>query len=443
MKRILILLLICLAFVPSLVLADLSPFSALQGFHTEMDSFIAVASVNVKTHMPYSDERLSWLNALLSHVDLMMASADPFSVFAIRVDGKEALRTEFAQRDGEMFASFSCLPDQVFRIQDQSWLPAETNSEMSLYGLDGSEHDRQDQWFDFLITVPSLFSETVKTSAVNSRISGYGTVREKKVVTIPAKDAAALSELPGIPNDALVFQGKQVYTLLSDEDGNPVKLVYSGTCGSQTDPRNVSLTWLHSGKNNKITLKTPTADRKKRNNLVLEEKVQKTGDTERWQCDFRYETLENKVKTVLNGDVDLSCSETDKGPVVTGNVELKRTSGNNSSERMVLTPELLLTSENWSGQLGVTIFEGKSEKENAVLYLDISEGVTLPELSSSGAVTMDNAAMERLSSAMISALIRPLVLLPEEDTQFLSYELPEGIWKAIMEMAADPKEVSE
>ena len=67
-------------------------------------------------------------------------------------------------------------------------------------------------------------------------------------------------------------------------------------------------------------------------------------------------------------------------------------------------------------------------------YFDWELNDTVVDLSAMDDTQLTSLQTE-VQSAIATALVRPLVLLPEEDTQYLSADLDEAVWQSIVEAA--------
>ena len=89
---------------------------------------------------------------------------------------------------------------------------------------------------------------------------------------------------------------------------------------------------------------------------------------------------------------------------------------------------------------------GKNIIEDADILFEMNTGTYLDETFDGE--TVDIAAMSEeqkadFAAAMSSALIPHLVLLPEEDVQYLSADLPADVWQTIVDAARTSLEEAE
>lgn len=446
MKRFTALALV-LILLPAMAAASVLPFRTLPDYSDMPDGFSMTLSAQATAHMPFGEERLSWLNALLRHLSMQIISAGERERLCILVDGMEALSADLQTENDLTYSAWSFDPATVYTglIQD---LPQDTGT---LYGLTLTEHDLMDQVFAVFEDLPTAYGEVMQVSKVNSELKGYGILTSKQQLIIDKKDTELLESLPvrlsALCKDAtlresvsrLVFSGRQVFTLLSDAEGNLLKVSYTGVCGFPDDQREVSLNWQHvstEGKvRNKLTLKTPTASAKARNNLVVEEKTVPDGAGETWTGTYKYEVLSAGLKTVLTADVNLHLEE----ETLSGKVSFQQNVGSDPYTRILLEPALHLTERNAEGTVKISQYSRKNLLEGAVITLAAQSGASLSRLNTEQAVSMTDTVRERLLKQAVRALIRPLVLLPEEDTLYLSRDLSEEAWSKIAAAATLPE----
>jgi len=111
---------------------------------------------------------------------------------------------------------------------------------------------------------------------------------------------------------------------------------------------------------------------------------------------------------------------------------------------LVLKPDLTI-SDHEIGMTGTLNVESRDDTRvlsSYLLTLELTTGTYFDWLLMPKTVDMDAqgdpgaaAAREAISAAVATALIRPLVLLPYEDTLFLSAELDESAWQSVVEAA--------
>lgn len=125
---------------------------------------------------------------------------------------------------------------------------------------------------------------------------------------------------------------------------------------------------------------------------------------------------------------------------LTGSVTLSsKPAGAETEETLVLTPGLLLSQQSGvpcaSGQITVQEKRGKNLVEDADILIEMGQGAYLLWTETDAAITPTQQQRESMAEAMGAQLLPHLVLLPSEDTLYLSADLPEDAWQRIVEAA--------
>lgn len=424
---------------------------------------------DVSVHMPFDEERCGQLNALLKHLTLRLGlirmEDEEWSRAALCVDGKEAVSFAQRQQDGHTALRVSCLPGETFttgQAADASsalgMLLGETGGDMSLFGLDGSEEAWMTDAYALVCSLEEPLSAWCKESAVKTSVKNMGTARIKRSYTVPKDQAeefasALIAACPmgklGTLLSGLTFTGQQKLTVLLTKDGTPLRVEYTGKCGPDTkQQRQVTLTWRmrrDQSTLDELTLKSPAVSGTDRNTLTYSRKLApKKSGGKSYDSKFTYEWVKDRQKTTLSGECSLTCTEKKSGSTLSGSVKLKRQLPDaKSAETVKLTPDLLLTDDPAvRGTVLAEVYSGSNIIEQAKISVEIMPGETFDWALGENAVSldgMDQTSLEELRSRVVSAmgaeLIPMLVLLPEEDTLYLSADLPPETWQAIMNAA--------
>ena len=424
---------------------------------------------DVSVHMPFDEDRCGQLNALLKHLTLrlglMQMDDEEWSRVALCVDGEETVSIDYRQHDGQTELRLSCLPGETFttgQATDVSsalgMLLGEESSEGSLFGLDGSEGAWISDGYALICALEEPLSAWCKESAVKTAVKSMGTARIKRSYTVPKDQAeefasALIAACPlgklGTLLSGLTFTGQQKLTVLLTKDGAPLRVDYTGRCGPDTKhQRQVTLTWRMRRDNivqDELTLKSPAVSGTDRNTLTYSRKLaSKKSGGKSYESKFTYEWVENRKKTTLTGECSLSCTEKKSGSTLTGSVKIKRQLPDaDSAETVKLSPDLLLTDDPAvRGTVFAETYRGSNVIGQAKISVEIVPGDVFDWALQGSAVDLDGMDEEKLEalrsravSAMGEKLIPALVLLPEEDTLYLSADLPPETWQAIMNAA--------
>lgn len=436
MKRILCLVLLCCLWAGSAA-AEVQLVPQLSQWDETMPVDVLL-SVDVRSHMPFDDARCGQLNALLSHLSLYMQTGSGVSRVALLVDGQEALW--IAQRDGERGAETQVSWAEGTFAGDMGTLLGGTEEAIS---LDFSHATWLDEGVTFLEQLAESLDAYKKETSVKTTINGMGTARTKAVYTVPKGEVEAVAQAFGACGvEGLAFKGQQKLILWRGADGGILRAEYAGQCGTdESSLRQVSLVWRMCREENRtkdaITLKTPAVSGSDYNTLTCTRQVQQdeTGTTS-YALSYSYTVRASGEKSIWAGEIDLVGTPEEACTRLTGSVELSETPADTGTKStLVLVPNLLVGETAGapfvSGVLTVQEKSGKNTLEDADVCIQLAGGAYLMWTETQAATI----SQETLLAGMPTALVRHLVLLPAEDTLYLSAGLPEEAWQSIVDAA--------
>lgn len=245
----------------------------------------------------------------------------------------------------------------------------------------------------------------------------------------------------------LIFSGKQTITLWRSVDGAILRADWSGNAGiSQEDMRNVSLTWKlrrdDQQVRDQLTLRTPRSSGSGRNNVVLSRILKQTENGSSLKVDLTYEQVVQGKKTVLTAETDLSRKVKDGNASVTGTVTVKQQLPE-KSERITIKPDVIFQTDSADvlaqGVVNVAQYEGSRLEEQADVHLELKHGSWMfwelrPNIVQVSENNV-NVLRQRILDGFTVDMVRRLVLLPPEDTLFLSAGIDPATWNQIVEAA--------
>ncbi|MGN0745761.1 MAG: hypothetical protein ACI4ML_03690 [Aristaeellaceae bacterium] len=456
--------LMCLCLcAPALADARLVPEMA--GVYLDSEPLEMDLSVDVQAHMPFDDTRTEQLNAMLSHVSLRMQyqslGGETWSRLAVLTDGDEVMALHLRQTDAVEQARFSFLPGVSYE-----WPAGSGFSLLGLLGggeetlpvsLDGTEESWLEDGRTLLDALPDIMPDNVRTSSISTTINSMGKAVKKQILTIPSSETEGLGALLAgyVPEgklksllERMIFSGRQTVTLWRNADGGILRADYAGNAGvSQEDLREVSLVWRMRRDDGQVldnlTLRTPRVKGSGRNNVVLTRTLTEEDGQSALELSLRYEVLAGGVKTVRTCAADLTRMAEEDGAHLTGEVSLQTQTGEESADKLALTPDVVFTPGTDApvaqGKVGVARYTGSSLKEQA----DVSVTVRLndwmvwelqPNVIQVNESNIDSIRKRILQESTV-ALVRRLVLLPQEGTAFLSAGLEPDVWQQIVDAA--------
>ena len=455
--------LMCLClYAPALADARLVPEMA--GVYLASEPLEISLSVDVQAHMPFDETRTEQLNAMLSHLALRLrfqaVDDSMWSRMAVLADGVEVMSVSTRQEEKAEQAQFSFLPDRTYAWAANSGVSLEGllggDESVDLWGLDSLEAGWLEDGRALLDALPDFMPDALKTSKISTTITGMGKAVAKQVVTIPSGAVDGLGTLLAshVPQGwlqtlltGMVFSGKQTVTMWRDESGALLRADYAGNAGvSQEDLRSVSLSWRLRRDDEQVlddlTLRTPRVKGSGRNNVVLTRTLKETENQATLEISLRYEVVASGVKDVRTITADMTRDSGEDGQRVTGEVSLQRQQGDESASKLTLVPDVTFLPEGdtlASGMVQVSQSVGSSLKEQADVRMEVrrSDWLSWELRPNVITVVMDNMAgiSRRIVQGATVELVRRLVLLPTEDTAFLSAGLEPDVWQQIVEAA--------
>lgn len=429
-------------------------------------------SADVKTHMPFDDERCAQLNALLKHVSLRLGtSCDDQAVFsrlAVLVDGHEALRVMQREESDAAQLQLSWQPGVAFSgdADALNTLLGMEESAETLCGFDGEETIWLDDGAEMMSSIGEALEEFGKATSIKTAIKNMGTARKKITYTIPKAqtDVFVKAIAAHCPEGTLktfltglTYSGQQKLILWLTGEGAVIRAEYAGMCGTDENSlRQVSLKWRmlrdEDAIRDDLTLKTPAVKGNDYNTVtVIRELAQGKKKAVTYTLDFSETVRAGKEKSSRSAEVELTSKQEGEANRLTGSLTVKQQLPDaDTASSMVIQPDLLVSSDGGtpmvSGVVNVQELQGKKVLEEADVHVEAGAG-TFMEWQEADAVrsVADMTENERtdLTEAMASGLVPHLVLLPQEDTLYLSADLPEDVWQRIVEAArsALPEEV--
>lgn len=422
----------------------------------------ATIRAEIVSHMPGGDQRTADLNGLMKHVTLRLcvqpAPEESWQSAEIYVDDVRVAalteRTEggvsllevtpggvYSLRGGSAMQRFFGLPD----------MPDD------LLGLRGGELTVPDDAAELLDAAMNHFDGRFKDAKKKVNLKEFGVGRVNRTLTIKKSEAAELAaELAALCPEgwlrdfigSLTFTGKQTVVVLVDEAGTPLRVTYTGACGLDSDhQRNVKLTWtLSRGEvvRDELTLKSPAVKGKDKDTLTVSRTMTETEDgSVALTASVDYSATHDRQKSAFKADFDLTRTEGVDTRRISGTLALSRTV-DGATEALTLTPDLVtgLADQTLTGTLGLDYTRNGQNREAAVLTLRVAPmadasweiaqlATPLDGLTDDAVAALRTTDLRRVASA----LTKRFVLLPEEDTLYLSRDLPEETWQAIKDAA--------
>ncbi len=424
----------------------------------------ATVSVELGTWLPFDDTTLATLNLLLSHVSfqvetLHMAQED-WSRAAVLLDGTDVAVLTQRQVDGVQRLNASFLPDATFTAvsEDPIAMLLGESSALNLGGFTGTEQEIVAEAKRLIDELPVLLAAWMEEKSVTKRIDKMGTAKSMRTYEIPEEEAQRLGELLAEAAEesrvqaflaSLVFTKDQEITVYEDEAGQTLKFSYTGRCGPDADTqRKVTLTWSmkddgQEARDN-FSLKSPAVSGSDRDTLTWERVAAIDGGSRSLDESFRYETVRNKEKTILEGEADLDNAFDIASSLLTGKAWVEQTLPDDTLLTWVLEPNMTFSLGNMnpeaSGSMLVTYKEDKRVTQASTVYVNMAYGdgfnwelrpeeINLQTLNTPDLEALQAQGAQRLSAAMLRGLLQ----LPQSDLLFISEGLSQEAWQRILD----------
>ena len=439
-------ILLILLLIPIVCLAA-SIQEILEGMVLSPSGYTAEISGQIQACMPYGEDRLKNLNQLIRHMKLRIGKNGSFSSVALIADGHEALKvTEQETSDGWQI-DFSFDSERSW-FSDSSFFTAESllagfpkGEETNLKVLTRKPSPGWLQLTDdaaaLVRVLPDLFPEQTKTTAVKTKIRDLGIARQKIVITFTKaemeenalKILAEKTENNFLKSifEKAAFTGRQQFTLFLNDQGELMRLLFTGQAGWNEDLRKVTLEWNMIRDAERewdiLSLKLPAVTGNNRDFLKVEREAYPKGEQDAsLRLEVNWQRTLNKVKNTLEGKLQLKLDPTG---TLTGQAECSFETGKNSRETIQIEPTVhWQDAADWEGQIRFVTLKNEKVQFDIDLETRVSAGAeesfpkNLPvEKLAEGRLTKD------LERKMTSAIIQALILLPREDLGFFLDEL--------------------
>ncbi len=473
LKRLLCLTML-LAMICSLAQAEVSLLPQVSAWQLEKQPLSVTLTANVNAWMPLDDTRTGWLNDLLKHMTLKLGyqqlEGESWSSVDVLVDGTSALTMKQRDGDSESQLLLSAVSGKNYVAAtgtDIAGLVLGDSTEVAFAGVDGTELAWLTDAYDLACGLDVALKDYAEEKTIKTAIGKMGTARKKVTYTVPKESAETLAaSLSGLCVagemqtliSSLVFSGKQQFTAYYTEDGALIKVSYSGECGVDEEHlRKVTLNWSMKRTETEVrddfTMKSPAVTGKDHNTITFTRLTkEKTDGSVTLESTLKMDTKLDGVKNVLTIDADLKAESEDDGTtMLTGTLSIKNAPEEDEDKtQLVLTPTLSFadasaTDRYVDGAVTVEKKAGENLKrveQSGTIHISVNRGSyfdwelndTVVDLSAMDETQL-TAVQTEVQSAVATALVRPLVLLPAEDTNYLSADLDEAVWQSIVDAA--------
>lgn len=417
-------------------------------------------SADVAVHMPFDDNRCAQLNALMKnlslHLNSSVAEGETLGRVALQVNDADVAWIIQKENAAETQLRLSWQPDVTYSAVGNA---LDMVSGVALEGIPTDKLFWLEEGPALVNNLCDALKDYGKSSSIKTNIKGMGMARKKIIYTVPKADAeffwdAVADSCPdgsslGNLLAGMTVSGQQKLIVWRDADGALLRMEYSGKCGSNADSlRQVKLIWrmcrTEEAVRDDISLKTPAVKGADYNTLTLTRNLlQDENGVVTLDGKFSYTVKSGKEKSSFSGEVDLKSKPDGEDTLLSGSVMAKsKQPGDDAASSTVVKPDVRLGSDGKtpfiSGKVQVQELYDGHVVEDATISVEVSPGVELTWDDADITVDMDAMDEQQLLDMMQKlpgAVVPHLVLLPQEDTLYLSADLPEDVWQRIVEAA--------
>lgn len=426
-------------------------------------------TVDVSEQMPFDEVRVGWLNDLLKHTALVLRASEAdgakMSQMSLQIDGSQAVGVTCREEaDGRNWARFNVLPGVTYQggaeVSALSVLPGFETPDTDLYGLDGTESDWLKDGEALMYAMLEHFQDSVTNKASRTTISGFTTAERRKTLSVAKADAEAFREelIAVCPEgklrellSGLVFGGKLSFVFNTLNDGTIIRMNLTGRIGADAEHlHEVNLTVRMLRRDDlvksAIELKSPAVSGHGTDyhTISYTGKLTRKNGVQELKAEFTYKRRIDKKITTTTGEVELTRKDAKSGVTVTGSIALENDPPlDNNAEAVKANVNLTFQDDvSVEGSVGVERTYNKKVQQAAVVTVSVREGFDIPWKADAETVDVESlsdeeraVAGETIMRKANAAIVRPLVLLPREETYYLSYGLPDELWQQIVDAA--------
>ena len=417
-------------------------------------------SADVAVHMPFDDNRCAQLNALMKnlslHLNSSVAEGETLGRVALQVNDADVAWITQKENAAETQLRLSWQPDVTYSAVGNA---LDMVSGVALEGIPTDKLFWLEEGPALVNNLCDALKDYGKSSSIKTNIKNMGMARKKIIYTVPKADAeffwdAVADSCPdgsSLENllAGMTVSGQQKLIVWRDADGALLRVEYAGKYGSNADSlRQVKLIWrmcrTEEAVRDDISLKTPAVKGADYNTLTLTRNLlQDENGVVTLDGKFSYTVKSGKEKSSFSGEVDLTSKPDGEDTLLSGSVMAKsKQPGDDAASSTVVKPDVRLGSDGKtpfiSGKVQVQELYDGHVVEDATISVEVSPGVELTWDDADITVDMDAMDEQQLldmTQGLSEAVVPHLVLLPQEDTLYLSADLPEDVWQRIVEAA--------
>jgi len=448
-KRIICFLIFMLFLIPSAAPADPFSFRAILTDSCDGPVSLTISSITYISFSAFDARRLEQLNRLLGHVSVSITIDGDASLTSFAVDGTESFSVTASETEKGLLSCYSFDPERGYLEgkDDEAANPVTGFSEDVFMRL----NTMADRFYSFFDTMKDFSGGQRREEDVSLSFKGFGKAVRRITLSFSPDyvrehfpdelaGAAGTEEQKRIIR-GMFFSGTQRVILLYDAEGRLIRISYDGRTGTDEDNlRSVSLVWkclrTDTATRDSITLKSPAVSGYDRDNLTFTRELA-SGDGAKQVMNWKIQLdrKRDQERKLIKLDADFEEDET----ALSGKTEYsERQNGKtkSSSVRCRLSKE---NAGEYTGTLEIADYSGKIEKRRIRVLLTVKPGETIDrkEIGPAGVVDTESSEgktrREELRQKLSQVLVRSLISLPADDIAFLIEDIPDDVWKEIIQ----------
>ena len=397
----------------------------------------------------YGEERLETLNRLLKHFSVEFNINDQHSETVICIDQEPVFSVFESTENNQTQRKYSFEPDLVLEDETET---EEKNSPSFSSFLEQhffTTNRLLDELFLLFDKTSDAFADMAKADTVSLSFKKIGKAVRRVTIRFSADFVSnrfprALSELSESEEcrqfiGQFVYDGTQKIVLLYDADNNLIRISYDGTAGLSEDSlRRVSVSWRclrkQDHKIDDLTIKTPAVKGYDKYNLIYSREMDLTDPDHHavvWNYELDLKAGDLRQKIQFQNEMSYE-EEILKGKVLFTQKE------DGKEFRKTIIPSLKKENDGeYEGSLEITDYSGKIITSRIQTGISLSTGrkLSMPESDSARVVLQESPEREKteeeLQEKITNMLLNRLMLLPKEDLDFFSRDIPDDIWSTI------------
>ena len=442
--------LLIIAMIPKLSSSEsLGPEMLLTG-RCRYPIAVTVSSPVYHVIAQFGEERTQALNKLLRHLSVTVTLDGDISETCLAVDDEPVYSYIVKEKDSVRKTVYSIQPDTFYQQKSEE---PDTGNTLMLF-LDGdffTLNRMLDDFYPLFEKTAESFKEYAKSSAaVSLNFRGYGKGVRKLTIPLPdnyirdkfPEKAASLADTDEARMliMSLLFSGTQKIILLYDQDDRLLRINYDGSVGnSEESIRKVSAVWrcvrTDKRKKDHLTLKTPSVKGTDKYNLIYEREVDES-DSERQiiKWDLQLDLKEGEVRKKITFNADLQLDQN----ILSGKILYSEKQDGNDKKTTIIPSMKKENESEYSGTIEIANNSGKIVTSSTQYTVRVIPGKELTEPESIAECTSANpdpdteSGEELLRQRLDSVLLRKLLSLPPEDTEFFSLDIPQDVWNTLV-----------